>query len=206
MSEREQTAAFVSSVREGDVFFDIGANVGYYSILGSRIVGPRGKVFAIEPAIANIAALYRHVTLNRAANVSIVTAACSDRLSLAVFQSGVNSATGHLAERAAEGPQSSLRSPVPTLTVDAIVQETDAVPDVLKIDVEGAELSVLRGAEVTLRQSRPIVFLSTHSDALRSSCLRFLEELGYVWRPLGAEKHQASEFLARHSERRDREA
>ena len=64
MTEPEQTSAFVATLKNGQVFFDVGANVGYCTILGSRIVGSRGRVLAFEPAIRNVTYLYRHSILN----------------------------------------------------------------------------------------------------------------------------------------------
>jgi FkbM family methyltransferase len=59
----------VAALRPGNVFFDIGANVGYYSLLGARLVGPRGRVVALEPVVRNVAFLHRHIVLNKAGNV-----------------------------------------------------------------------------------------------------------------------------------------
>ncbi len=200
MSEPEQTSAFVDTLKNGQVFFDIGANVGYYTILGSQLVGSQGRVFAFEPAVRNLAYLYQHTILNKASNVTIISAACSDTVSLTLFSVGPNFAMGHLTnnmrlEAAATEPA----FPVPTVTVDAIVQLLGVSPDVIKIDVEGAELSVLKGAQATLRKAKPTIFLSTHSDTLRSTCLEYLEGLGYTFEVLSQNKISPSEFLAKHA-------
>ena len=81
------------------MLFDIGANVGYYTILGARLVGPRGKVVAVEPVVRNLAYLYRHIVLDKASNVSIVSAACSDTVSITTFSLGQNFAMGYLANK-----------------------------------------------------------------------------------------------------------
>jgi len=73
---------------------------------------------------------------------------------------------------------------VPTVTVDAVVELIGFSPDVLKIDVEGAEFRVLQGAYDTLTKTSPIIFLSVHSSDLRSACLNYLRELGYVFEVL----------------------
>ncbi len=195
-SEPEQTAVFANTVKKGQVFFDIGANVGYYTMLGSRIVGPSGKVFAFEPAIRNLAYLYRHAVLNRADNVTIIAAACSDAVSLAVFSTGSSCASGHITDavQPADDGRAAL-FPTPTVTIDAVARQTGASPDVMKIDVEGAEYSVLKGAEATLRNAKPDIFLSTHSDKLRSDCLAYLKGLGYTCEVLRHDGQDA-EFLA----------
>ena len=185
MIETEQTTAFTDTLRDGQVLFDIGANVGYYTILGARLVGPRGKVVAVEPVIRNLAYLYWHIVLNKASNVSMVAAACSDIVLLATFSLGQNYAMGYLVNNSGErdGAKKELFL-APTVTVDAIVQQLGISPDVIKVDVEGAEFSVLKGAQTTLRETKPRIFLSTHSEALRHECLGYLEELGYTFEVL----------------------
>ncbi len=96
LTEPEQTAVFAESLTDGDVLFDVGANVGYYTVLGSRIVGENGFVVAFEPVARNLSHLYNHVTINNLQNVSIIPAACSDEIGLASFSTGQNNAMGHL--------------------------------------------------------------------------------------------------------------
>ena len=198
MYETEQTAAFVNVLNKGHVVLDIGANVGYYSILGARKVGSHGKVIAVEPLIRNLFYLYHHTLLNKANNIAIIPAACSDTVSLSTFSLGKNFATGKLADFGQE-ENSGAKVPfmVPTVTIDTIIQQLGTNPDVIKVDVEGAELSVLKGAQVTLREAKPLVFLSTHSAVLRSNCLEYLREFGYTFEALSLNKNSPSEFLAK---------
>ena len=192
MIEPEQTSAFVNTLKDGQVFFDIGANVGYYTLLAARLVGLQGKVFAFEPVIRNIVYLYQHISLNRMNNITIIPNACSDSLSLQVFSAGRNFAEGHLGED--DGNHNTF--PVLTVSVDNVVQRLGVYPNVIKIDVEGAELAVLEGANTTLHKAKPKIFLSTHSDMLRSSCLEYLRECDYVYEVLSQDKTNPSEFLA----------
>jgi FkbM family methyltransferase len=198
MYEPEQTAAFINVLSAEQVLLDIGANVGYYTILGARLVGSKGKVISVEPLIRNLVCLNYHILLNKARNVSIIPTACSDTFSLAAFSLGQNFATGKLANCRYEGNSSEKDSfLVPTVTIDAIVQQLGTCPDVIKVDVEGAELSVLKGARVTLREAKPRFFLSTHSEALREDCLEYLTKLGYKFEVLSQDKDNPSEFLAK---------
>ena len=197
MVEPEQTSAFVGSLKEGNIFFDIGANVGYYTILGARLVRPGGRVFAFEPMVRNLSYLYRHVELNGTTNVTIIPAACSDSLSLAVFSSGANPAEGHLNDGVLSPGNEAIHSPIATITVDIVAERFGIAPHVMKIDVEGAELSVLRGADKTIRSAKPQIFLSTHSNELRSACLEFLKHRGYAFTPLSNDKNNPTEFLAK---------
>jgi FkbM family methyltransferase len=203
MIETEQTAAFANALGDGQVLFDIGANVGYYTILGARLVGPRGRVVAVEPVVRNLAHLYRHIVMNKAYNVLIVSAACSDTVSLATFSLGQNYAMGSLVDNDGErneGKKELLL--VPTVTVDAMVKQLRISPDVVKVDVEGAELSVLKGAQTTLCEARPRIFLSTHSEALRHACLEYLKEFGYTIEVLSQYNTGPAEFLAKWVEAR----
>ena len=143
--EPEQAEAMLRELKEGDVFFDIGANVGYYSILASRLVGSSGSVVACEPVIRNLEFLQRHVVMNKADNVRVLAFACSNANGTARFSLGPNSAMGQLV---AEGSNADVL--VPTITLDNIAQELDLSPDVVKIDVEGAELKVLNVAAICI--------------------------------------------------------
>ena len=155
-------------IRSEYICFDIGANVGLYSLLFAR----RAKtVYAFEPMPRNLAWLYRTVTVNRLSNVRIIPAAISCRTEWAAFQEGTNCALGHLA---AGGQQ-----PVATITLDDFVGKYAVVPDVIKIDVEGAEVDVLRGGTDCLQTRHPQIFLSCHSAVLREECLQLATVYGY---------------------------
>ncbi len=187
--EPEQTAAMAGAIRPGNVFFDIGANVGYYTVLASRLVGEAGKVVAFEPVPRNIEFLRQHIELNSAANVILKPLAVSDRQGTVRFSLGPDSAMGHIGE---DGELE-----VATTTLDDVVSELGLMPDVMKIDVEGAEREVFLGAARMFETARPVIFLSTHSDELRAWCLENLRGLGYAVRPLiaGEDGH---EFVATH--------
>lgn len=188
--EPEQTGTFVRMVKKGHVVFDIGANAGYYTVLSARLAGPQGRVIAFEPAVRNLAYLYRHVTLNRLTNVTIVPAACSHAMALAFFSQGPNCATGHLgAENERQG------DPVVTVSVDDVAQQLDLLPDIVKIDVEGAEMNVLQGMQATLQKAKPAVLLSVHSEALRHQCLEYLKAFGYTSSALDWKNTDPKEFL-----------
>lgn len=193
--ETEKTAALARILKKGHVFFDVGANVGYYTVLASRLVASSGKVIAIEPAIRNLVYLYRHLHLNNAGNVTVVTAACSDKVSLAAFCLAQSTANNFLKDFytgiGTSGPGHC--APVPTVTVDSLVEQTGTLPDVLKIDVEGAEFAVLKGAANTLAKSKPSVLLETHSDVLQADCLELLRGYGYAFQRVSV---APDEFLA----------
>jgi len=195
--EPEKTTTFINNLTNGQVCFDVGANVGYFTILGSRCVGSTGKIIALEPAIKNLAYLYQHVNLNKAHNVTIISAACSDSESLVCFSTGKSCAEGHITSSTSpEAADSEKVSLVPTVTIDTVARQLGILPALIKVDVEGAELSVLKGAEATLRKVRPKILLEIHSDALLSSCSAFLRELGYKLEPVCPNMDLPADFLA----------
>ena len=189
--EREQTALFERLLRPGHTVLDVGANVGYYTLLASVLVGDAGRVHAFEPEPRNAGFLRRHAAINRRGNVRVEQAAVSDRAGTARFDFGSGSGTGHLADAGA--------LEVRTLRLDDYCAEHGLAPDALKIDVEGAEVSVLEGARQTLERHRPVLFLSTHGAEVHAPSLAFLRGLGYRVSPiLGGDVEHTTEVLATH--------
>ena len=186
--EYDKCRAFEAMVKPDSVVFDIGANVGFYTLLGSVLVGPGGKVFAFEPHPQNLALLNAHLSLNAVNNVAVIEKAVSDRDGVSFFAG--KDATGHLA---ADG---TLR--VETVSLDSIVRQGALPPPAyIKIDVEGAESLVLAGAKSLLSDCRPALFLATHGTEVHQDCCRFLTSLGYELRSLGAERlKEANEIIA----------
>lgn len=187
--EKEQTLAFEQLLKPGSVLFDVGAHVGYYSLLTSRLVGEKGRVLAFEAMPRNAAFLRHHVAQNRCSNVEVIEGAVSDRQGIARFGRGTGSGTGRLAE--------SGELEVKTMTLDDIAVDRGVLPGFMKIDVEGAEERVLDGASLILREKKPVIFLSTHGADIHARCCARLRTLGYELRPIfGTSLDDATEVLA----------
>ena len=170
--ERRTQVLFDRVTRPGDVVFDIGANVGFYTLLAARLVGPAGKVVAFEPLPRNLAMLERHLAYNSLANVEIVRAAVAERSGSAHFAGGGGPSTGYLA---AQG------TPIDLVCLDDLVaDESIRPPNVVKIDVEGAESRVLEGGRRTFTTHRPKVILAAHGWEQWTLCVRLLESFGYA--------------------------
>lgn len=186
--EPEQTRLFQEHVRPGDTVLDIGAHVGYYSLLSSVLAGDAGTVWAFEPNPHNCAFLRRHVEINRRGNVRVTEAAVSDAAGRARFDFGRGSGTGRLSGDGA--------IEVATVRLDDFVRERGIAPTAVKIDVEGAEVQVLEGARATLGEHRPVIFLSTHGAEVHRASMELLRGLGYAFRPiLGSDADTTSELL-----------
>ena len=186
--ESEKQKLFASVIKPGSIVYDIGANAGFYTLLASVLVGQTGHVYAFEPLPRNIHFLNSHLRLNRVSNATIIEAAVADKSGPAYFDESSNSSMGHLA------PQGKLR--VETVAIDKLVKENQLrLPNYLKIDVEGAEMSVLLGATGTLRDSRPGIFLATHGPAIHRECCSLLSSLGYTLQPLGGKSLEDTDEL-----------
>lgn len=180
--EYKKRKLFESSLRKGDCVYDVGAHVGYYSVIASCVVGEKGLVYCFEPLPANICLLYRHITLNSLRNVIVVPTAVSDTNGSALFEENAGSAVGHIS------PNGSIA--VPLVSLDQFVKNS-RVPTHLKIDVEGAEFMVLVGAEALVRKFSPVIFLATHSAKLGIDCLSLLKSWGYSVTSLSHDEHFA---------------
>jgi FkbM family methyltransferase len=187
--EPAEVALFTSLVHAGATVFDVGAHVGYYTLLAARLVGATGHVVAFEPNPRNLGYLRRHVLLNECANVRVIAAAVADVVGRATFQEGVSGAEGALA---AGGTID-----VEVVALDAIAYGTSGIapPSLLKIDVEGAEQRVLLGAERLLAEGKPDILLSTHGRENYVGCQVTLVRHGYHVRQMSAEA-KATELLA----------
>jgi FkbM family methyltransferase len=188
--EYEQRLLFERLVREGSVVFDVGAHVGFYTLLAATLVGPRGRVYAFEPLPANIHYLKAHLSLNRISNVTVIEKAVSESAGTAMFAIESSSSMAHFAEQG--------EITVPTVSLDDLFLQGEVpAPDFIKIDVESAEWLVLMGAEKLLRRARPTIFLSTDVYDMHRWCCGFLESLGYHLQPISARSlDQAEEILA----------
>jgi FkbM family methyltransferase len=145
----------VEHLHEGGVFYDLGANVGYFTLVGARIVGSRGRVRAYEPFTENAAALRRNVALNGLTDtVTVVEAAVADHAGQAAFRTGPTGQDGRLSD---EG-----ELVVPMVTLDEEIGQGAAPPTFVKIDIEGAELAALRGMREALKTHRPVVLCEVH--------------------------------------------
>ena len=143
--------AFRAAVGPGAVAFDIGANVGAYSLALGHWVGRGGRVFAFEPSPLEYDGLCEHIRLNDLADrVTPVQSAVGADVATLPFIVEPTAGEGRLA---AVGSARATVT-VPVTTVDAFCAEGRVVPDFIKVDVEGAELDVLRGARDTIARTR----------------------------------------------------
>lgn len=185
--EPEQTGLFTEHIAPGGVLFDIGAHVGYYTMLSSRLVGASGRVVSFEPNPRNAAFLHGHVAANQVGNVTVFETALGHKSGVVRFDATHGSGTGSVS---AEG-----NLEVMMHRLDDVVEEMGVAPTHLKIDVEGGEHDVLSGGRETLAKHRPTIFLSTHGSGVHISCCDLLAQFGYAFTPILGDDWQATSEL-----------
>jgi len=158
-------------LKPGMVFFDVGANDGYFTLFAARRLGPAGRVIAVEPSSRERFNLQGNVEANRLTNVTVVPlalGAASGTASLRLAK-GIHSGHNTLGNFAHDGVQMHSFEEVKVEALDTVVGRLGlSRVDVIKIDVEGAEASVIDGARDVLRQMRPTLLLEINEMALRA--------------------------------------
>ncbi|MGO8733693.1 MAG: FkbM family methyltransferase [Terriglobia bacterium] len=175
-------------LRPGDFCIDVGAHIGYHALLMSKLVGPEGLVVAFEPFPRCFSVLLENAVLNDASNLRAKNMALSERtetLRLAFSADEELTMTPSVAAYAVKGPDASIE--VPALSLDGYLDELGRTPALIQIDVEGAEISVLRGAAGTLRRARPKLLIEVHGweTAAREEVSGFLSRFGYSGNVVG---------------------
>jgi FkbM family methyltransferase len=174
-------AAFKAAVPPGAIGLDIGANVGAYALLLGQWVGASGRVYAFEPSPPAFRGLVRHIALNRVGGiVDPVCAAVADSEGTADL---VVAATAGESRLAAPGDGGSTMR-VPIVSIDSFCARRGIDPAFIKIDVEGAELAVLRGARETIRRGGRALAL-------------FVEFHPSIWRVVGITRADVESELER---------
>jgi FkbM family methyltransferase len=194
--ENRKQKAFSAATRRGDTVYDLGANVGFYSLLASILAGSEGRVFSFEPVPRNLEFLRKHVELNKLTNCSIWDVAVGSCEGTANFDLGPNCAAGHLTA----GSHGALT--VRTVTLDGLVSSGKLPPpDVIKCDIEGGEYDALTGAQGILDKYAPTIFLATHGAEVHRRCCTLLADLHYRLKSLDElPLEQTNELLATRQE------
>jgi FkbM family methyltransferase len=150
--------------------YDVGAHSGFYTLLFSRLTGARGMVYSFEPCTYSLSFLLRHIKLNELSNVRVVQVALADASGLNPMSVDYDSYQNRLCAEE--------RTPllVSTIPLDAFEARP---PHLIKIDVEGAEGKVLKGASRILSEAHPVLFLALHGEEQRQECAALLRAADY---------------------------
>jgi FkbM family methyltransferase len=176
------------SLDEGDCFYDIGAHTGFFALIAARLVGDRGLVLALEPDPRNAEVLRANLERNHMHQVKLMEAAAWSSSGKVTFQQDYdasNRTQGHITLGAAAD---SREITVPAVSLDELVfGGGQRPPDLIKMDVEGAEGEALQGVARTLREVKPTLLCEVHNPAMLDQCRAFLGECGYSvesWAPV----------------------
>lgn len=156
------------ALQKDDVFIDVGSHGGLYTLLGGKIVGSKGRGIAIEPNSDNLKLLKKNVKLNQLNNIIIISKAASDEKSkINLYYETKKTALTSAMTRASKTLE------VETILIDEVTEKYDSVK-LLKIDTEGYDLRVLKGAHYTLQKTRYLVV-----EQNTSSVRNLLSKLGF---------------------------
>jgi FkbM family methyltransferase len=180
--ELEVQRTLQEHLRPGMNFYDIGANIGFFSLLAARLVGEEGHVTAFEADPEIAARLREHIARNNLPQVAVEEKAVWSEHGTVIFARTDPSVSpdrglGHVVSAAGSDTIQ-----VAAVTLDDYTS-TSPAPDFLKCDVEGAELEVFRGARNLLREKRPGIVCEMHSEENRRILLDEFSRVGYICKP-----------------------
>lgn len=186
--ESNQTQKFVEKCKGCEIFWDLGAHAGYYTLL-FKTVNKKSTVYSFEPIESNYLYFQKHMIFNNLEQVNLIKKAVSNKEGILKFAKG-NSVGGKLSET---GDMT-----VPVVKLSCLLEgKMIESPDIIKMDVEGAEFQVLKDIKHLLgSEKKPVIFLSTHGKDIHDACLKLIQSVNYSIIPLDDKKiEMAREFL-----------
>jgi FkbM family methyltransferase len=176
-AERPLQAALQRELRPGATFYDIGANIGFITLIAARLVGPGGRVVAFEPVPENVAAIRENLALNGIDWAEVhQTAVAREGGRASLIVSDVSAFSRLASVNVPTGARETIE--VEVTSVDEFVRRDGApAPDVVKIDVEGAELEVIAGMRETIAARRPVILCEIHD--CNAEYVELVRGLGY---------------------------
>ncbi|PIY97313.1 MAG: hypothetical protein COY66_00245 [Candidatus Kerfeldbacteria bacterium CG_4_10_14_0_8_um_filter_42_10] len=161
--ESEATKILEKIIKPGQVIFELGANIGYYVLIETNLIGPQGKIYAIEPEPANFALLKRNVEINKLNNVQLFNIAISDQAGNFPFYVTENSNLHSMIEPK-DGEYKKVM--IKTETVDEFLKGKGEI-NFIRMDIEGYEYNALRGMRETLEKNPNIsLFIELHCNLI----------------------------------------
>lgn len=188
-SEPDLQDAFRRTIQPGMTMYDLGASVGFHSVLAARLVGESGFVYCFEPMSENVAQIEHNMRLNGTRNFAVHAVALWDSEGTAEFNVSKARTHGTLASIGKPSNHSGVRTVKLARLDDLVEREKLRPPDVMKIDIEGAETAALRGAQATLERHQPLVYVDIHGT--NADVADFFDARGYrTWVLSSEERHK----------------
>jgi FkbM family methyltransferase len=184
--ETKTLALLNKYAKKGEGFYDLGANGGYFSMIANQL-GMR--VYAFEPNPQNVQLFTKHLELNnKISEITLFPYAVCDKSRILKFSNESNLSANTYTN--SNYTTTSAYIDVKGISIDEFLKDNKDLlkPQIMKIDVEGAELDVLKGAKDTINKYSPVILLSTHDihiPNISNQCLDFLQQLGYIIEPDG---------------------
>ncbi len=178
--------AFLSWLKTDSVYYDIGSNIGFHALTANQVI-TTGKIYAFEPMPAIREIFENHIKLNSklifSNNIKLFPVAISNKEGEVEFSNDIDHRDGNTyIEDSYVFSAAKSKITVQCQSIDGLLKLGYESPTIIKIDVEGAEYDVLKGAIHTLEQYRPNILLATHDchlPGVQEKCVHFLQELGY---------------------------
>jgi len=165
--EKLVTLLFRKVVRESDIVVDLGANIGYFTLLAARLVGERGKVYAFEPEPINYGLLIKNIEINGYDNIIPVRKAVSNTSGAVKFFLDRGDTGGHTIYRPEDRKEF---IQIESVTLDDFFKDKSPHIDVIKMDIEGAEAAALKGMEGIIRENNNLrLFVEFNPQAIGRS-------------------------------------
>lgn len=207
IAEPDIQKAFEALLERGMTVYDLGANVGFLSMIAARLVGPEGQVVSFEPLPANARQIKHNSSLNGFSHITVCECAVGSSDGYASFTVSDFSTTGKLSS--VEGLHDSARVgqiKIKMQRLDSLVASGLPKPDLIKMDVEGAEVDVLAGATDVLARVRPLLLIELHGT--NGAVSRTLDSMNYSAYVLGngasvVDAHWNAHIIAVPGERTD---
>jgi FkbM family methyltransferase len=207
----EVLKTFLSWLKTGSVYYDIGSNTGFYALTANQVI-QSGKIYAFEPLLSVRQTFEDHIKLNSKLmgnnNISLLPFAIADAEKQVQFSNNIMQTDGNTYIK--ESPVFSSaknKITVQCYSLDGLLQQGYDKPDIIKIDAEGAEYDILQGAANSLQQYKPNILLATHDwhlPGVKDKCVNFLQQLGYHLQHTGYYNKQLEgldDYIAIHQSR-----
>lgn len=173
--ELEYAKCLQQAIKKGWVCYDVGGYKGYYA--GIMAINSASSVFVFEPMPANIERIHKLISLNDALPITLKEYAVSDSTGKAVFKIMPEATMGKLERSTFQTGDASLKEvEVNCISLDELIREGTPEPDFIKIDVEGAEEFVLKGASELLQRKKPLLMIEVHSREIGKRCFAILKK------------------------------
>lgn len=183
--ESEVQEFLTKILRPGTVYFDVGANVGFFAVIAARLLGAEGRVICFEPLPQNARQIEYNANLNDFSNIAVRCEALGGSNRLEIFKTSDEPTWGMLSTVGKDPDRASGEISVAVRTLDSLcVPGGLPDPDLIQVDIEGAEAEFLAGAQQTILRKRPILIIELH--ATNQPVATILDRYGYVYAVLGS--------------------